>query len=293
MTTGELRHTVPATGRRQAPIKVPEVTAAFWVAKVLTTGMGESTSDFLVHRMDPVIAVGLGAVGLVAALALQFSRRQYVTWIYWLAVVMVAIFGTMAADVLHVGLGVPYAVSTILFAIALAITFATWYAAERTLSIHSISTRRREAFYWATVMATFALGTAAGDMTAATLGLGFLRSGIMFAVVIAVPAIAYRWLGLNAIMAFWSAYVLTRPLGASFADWLSVPASRGGLQMGWGPVSVGLTVLIVLLVGYLSVTGKDTTGRRPPPSAPYPPAVRAGDRPTRAGRHRAPRGGRR
>ena len=183
------------------------------------------------------------------------------TWIYWLAVVMVAIFGTMAADVVHVRLGVPYVFSAAGFAVTLALIFTAWYAVERTLSIHSICTRRREAFYWATVMATFALGTAAGDMTAATMGLGFGVSGVMFAVIIAVPAAAHWRLGLNAVAAFWLAYIVTRPLGASFADWVSVPASRGGLAFGWGPVSLGMTVIIVGLVGYLMVSGKDSPAR--------------------------------
>lgn len=282
---------------RQAPSKVPEVTAYFWITKVLTTGMGEATSDYLVHRMDPVIAVGLGGIALTASLALQFSRRSYVTWIYWLAVVMVAIFGTMAADVVHVRLGVPYVFSTAVFAVTLALIFTAWYAVERTLSVHSICTRRREAFYWATVMATFALGTAAGDMTAATMGLGFLVSGVMFAVIIAVPAVAHWRLGLNAVAAFWFAYIVTRPLGASFADWVSVPAGRGGLAFGWGPVSLGMTVIIACLVGYLAISHKDTAAERWRAATAAAPAAGLFDtrhnagRPP-AGRHRAPPGSR-
>jgi uncharacterized membrane-anchored protein len=279
MATGELRRARPVTGLRQASSKVPEVTALFWVTKVLTTGMGEATSDYLVYRINPVIAVGLGGIGLVICLALQYFRRQYSTWIYWLAVVMVAVFGTMVADVLHVGLGVPYVVSTTVFGVTLALIFVAWYASERTLSIHSIYTRRREAFYWATVMATFALGTAAGDMTASTMGLGFLASGVLFTVVIAVPAIAHRWLGLNAIVAFWFAYIVTRPLGASYADWLGVPAIRGGLGLGRGPVALGLTVIIVGLVWYMAATREDVAAQDPPrrpafrPERPYPPSI--------------------
>jgi uncharacterized membrane-anchored protein len=165
---------------------------------------------------------------------------------------MVGVFGTVAADVLHVGLGVPYVVSTTLYAIVLTAVFMTWQRSELTLSIHSILTRRRELFYWAAVLATFALGTAAGDMTARTLGLGYLGSGVMFAVLIAVPAVAYRRFGMNAVLAFWFAYIVTRPLGASFADWMAVPHNRGGLGFGYGPVSIVLAVLIVAFVAYLA-----------------------------------------
>jgi uncharacterized membrane-anchored protein len=234
--------------------KVPEVTAAFWVAKVLTTGMGEAASDYLTRLMDPVFAVGLGAAGFAVAIALQFAARRYLTWVYWLAVAMVGVFGTMAADVLHVGLGVPYVASTAFYLVALAVIFAVWYATEKTLSIHSIRTRRREVFYWAAVLATFALGTAAGDLTAMTMHLGYLTSGVLFAVIIAVPAVAYRWLDLNPVLAFWSAYIVTRPLGASFADWAAVPHGRGGLNLGYGPVSLAMTVAIVVVVGYLTAT---------------------------------------
>ncbi|HEY0541713.1 MAG TPA: hypothetical protein VGD53_25320 [Actinoallomurus sp.] len=237
--------------------KVPEVTAYFWVIKVLTTGMGETTSDYLAHRLGPIVAVGLAGVVLAAALALQLSVRRYVAWIYWSAVVMVSVFGTMAADVLHVGLGVPYVVSTAFFVVALAAIFALWYVREKTLSIHSIFTWRREVFYWATVMATFALGTAAGDMTAVSIHLGYLTSGVMFAVLMAVPALAYWRLGLNPVFAFWFAYVVTRPLGASFADWLGVSRARGGLALGTGPVSLALTVVILGFVGYLAMSRKD------------------------------------
>jgi uncharacterized membrane-anchored protein len=232
--------------------KVPEVTVIFWVTKVLTTGMGETASDFLVRRINPFVAVALGAVAFAVALTLQLRARRYVPWTYWLAVSMVSVFGTMAADVVHIGFGVPYAVSTVFFAVTLAAVFGVWYATERTLSIHSIVTVRRELFYWLTVLTTFALGTAAGDLTAATMGLGYFAAGVVFAVVIAVPAIAHWRLGLNAIVAFWFAYIVTRPLGASFADWLGVPASRRGLDLGTGPVTLVLAVVIAGLVGYLS-----------------------------------------
>jgi uncharacterized membrane-anchored protein len=179
---------------------------------------------------------------------------------------MVGVFGTMAADVLHVGFHVPYTTSTILFVIVLAGVFITWHAKEATLSIHGVRTRRRELFYWAAVVSTFALGTAAGDMTATTLHLGYFSSGLMFAVAICVPALAYWRFGLNPVAAFWTAYVLTRPLGASFADWFGVSKSRGGLDLGPGPVGVALGVLIIGFVGYLALIKVDvpaTTVVRP------------------------------
>ncbi len=240
----------------QALRKVPEVTIYFWIVKLLTTAMGESTSDYLVYHIDPYVAVALGGVGLLASLVLQLAVRRYVAWIYWLAVVMVAIFGTMAADVMHVVLGIPYLVSTVFFLIVLAIIFSAWYASERTLSIHSINTRRRELFYWAAVMATFALGTAAGDLTAATLNLGYFSSGLLFAVLFAAPGLARWLLGLNGIAAFWFAYIMTRPLGASFADWFG-KSSFGGLGLGDAWVVLVLTILIVGFVAYLTVTRKD------------------------------------
>jgi uncharacterized membrane-anchored protein len=210
---------------RQMLNKVPEVTAFFWIIKALTTGMGESTSDFLVHKLVPEIAV---------------------------------VFGTMCADVLHVGLGIPYVVSTIFYAIVLAMVFRTWYRSEGTLSIHSITTERREIFYWAAALATFALGTAAGDLTAVTFGLGFFGSGLMFAAIIAIPAVGYFRFGMNSILAFWFAYVVTRPLGASFADWLAVSYARGGLALGTGLVSFVLAATIATLVAYLTISHEDT-----------------------------------
>ena len=242
--------------------KVPEITLIFWTIKVLTTAMGETVSDFLVYQIDPVIAVILGAIGLAAAMTLQLLVRRYLIPVYWLAVAMVAVFGTMAADVVHIGLGIPYLVSTGFFALALAVIFVAWYASEKTLSIHSIYTPRRELFYWATVMTTFALGTAAGDMTASTMGLGYFASGVMFGVLFVLPAVAYRLFGLNVIAAFWFAYILTRPFGASFADWAGKSTSLSGLGLGTGEVSVVLGVLIAVLVGYLTVTHKDVESER-------------------------------
>jgi uncharacterized membrane-anchored protein len=258
------RHAAPASSRRRRPsatargaLRVPEVTVYFWAIKALSTAMGESTSDYSVHAIAPVTAVGLGFVGFVAALSLQLGKRRYVAWAYWLAVVMVGVFGTMAADVLHVGFGVPYIISSALCALALAAVFLTWQRTERTLSIHTISTTRRELFYWAAVVATFATGTAVGDMTAVTLHLGYLLSAVMFAVLIAIPAIGYRWLGWNPILSFWCAYVLTRPLGASVADWLGKARSFGGLGWGDGPVAFALTGMIAVLVTYLAITRSD------------------------------------
>jgi uncharacterized membrane-anchored protein len=242
---------------RHSLSKVPEVTAFFWIVKALTTGMGESTSDYLVHKLVPEIAVVIGGIAFVAALYLQFSSDRYVPWRYWLAVAMVGVFGTMCADVMHVGLGVPYIVSTVFYAIVLAVVFRTWYLVEGTLSIHSITTERREIFYWAAVLATFALGTAAGDLTAVTFGLGFFGSGLMFAAIIAIPAVGYFRFGMNPILAFWFAYVVTRPLGASFADWLAVSSARGGLALGTGLVSFVLAAMIAMFVAFLSSTGVD------------------------------------
>lgn len=248
--------------KRDMLCKVPEITLLFWITKILTTGMGEVFSDYLAHTLAPVKAVCLGALGLLIALTLQFVVKKYIAWVYWLAVVMVSIFGTMAADVLHVGLGVPYVVSTAGFLLALAIVFILWHRFEKTLSVHSIFTHRREFFYWAAVLVTFALGTAAGDLTATTLHLGYFTSGVLFAVIFAVPAIGVRFFGMNRIFAFWFAYIFTRPLGASFADWMGVSHARGGLEWGTGPVSLVLTILIVMLVGYLSISKRDVAGKQ-------------------------------
>ncbi|MFE2547622.1 hypothetical protein ACFXGI_03600 [Streptomyces sp. NPDC059355] len=252
------------TRQEVALSKVPEVTAWFWTVKILTTGMGETASDFLARTLGPVPAGCLGLAGLGSLLILQFWSARYRPWLYWSAIVMVSVFGTMAADVVHVIAGIPYTVSAVGFALALAAVLTLWYATERTLSIHSIHTTRRELFYWATVLTTFALGTAVGDLTAGTLHLGYLPSGLLFAALIALPVLGRRFLGLNAVAAFWAAYILTRPLGASFADWMGVPATREGLGWGTGPVSLALLVPIAAFVGYLQVSRADT----PVPSDP-------------------------
>ena len=237
--------------------RVPEVTVYFWAIKALSTAMGESTSDYLVHAMAPQLAVLLGFAGFLIALAVQFSRRRYVAWAYWLAVIGVGVFGTMAADVLHVGFGVPYVASSVLYGVVLVAVFVSWRRTEKTLSIHSVDTDRREAFYWAAVVATFAMGTAIGDLTAVTLNLGYLASGLLFAGAIAIPAIGYWRLGWNPILSFWLAYIATRPLGASFADWMGKPHTAGGLGWGSGTVALVLTGAIVCLVAYLTVTRRD------------------------------------
>src|SRR5215471_14777843 len=262
----------PAAAAGYAASKVPLITAYFWIIKLLSTAMGEATSDYMVRTINPVIAVLLGFTGFAIAMVLQFRAKAYNAWIYWLAVVMVAVFGTQAADVLHIKFGVPYIASTAFYAVVLAVIFVLWYRTEGTLSIHSIRTPRREAFYWATVLATFAMGTAVGDLTARTLNLGYLTSGIWFSIAFAAVAIAHWKFRLNPILAFWIAYVLTRPVGASFADWIAFPHSVGGLGVGHGQVALALTIVIAILVAYLAVTRKDVEDPRQPaaPTQQYP-----------------------
>jgi uncharacterized membrane-anchored protein len=235
--------------------KVPEIAAIFWVLKLLTTGMGESMSDFLGQHSVP-IAAAIGIFGLWFAIWLQMRQREYRAPFYWFAVMMVAIFGTMAADGVHDGASLPYAVTTPLYAILVAAVFYFWHRSEGTLSIHSITTRRREAYYWAAVLATFALGTAAGDLTAISLHIGFFGSVVLFAAVISIPAVGWWRFNMNPIVAFWFAYVVTRPLGASFADGFS-KHTNGGLGLGDGTVSAIALVVFVVLVAYVAVTRRD------------------------------------
>lgn len=238
--------------------KVPVIIAFFWLTKVATTAMGETTSDALNGLpTGPALAIPLMLIGLVWALRRQFRTDRYEAWTYWTVVVMVAIFGTSAADGLHVGLGIPYVVSTSFYAVVLAVVFIVWRRVEGTLSIHSIRTRRREAFYWATVLATFAFGTACGDMTATTLHIGYLGSGLMFLGLMLIPFLGHRYLGLNEVFAFWMAYVLTRPLGASFADWMAVEPHRGGLGLGAGGASLILIAVVLLCIRRLATTKID------------------------------------
>ncbi|MGN8158172.1 COG4705 family protein [Salinisphaera sp. RV14] len=244
---------------RNALVKVPEITIFFWIVKLLTTAMGESTSDFLVYHINPYVAVVLGTLGFVVSLALQFVVTRYIPWVYWLVIVMIGIFGTMVADVAHIVLGVPYFVSTAAFAVSLVVIFALWARVEGTLSIHSIHTTRREIFYWAAIIATFALGTAAGDMTATTFDLGYFDSTLVFTgvFILAGVACALTSPGVARILLFWLVYVLTRPVGASCADWLGKSHQFGGMGYGDGVVSVALGGLIVVFVAYLTVSGKD------------------------------------
>ncbi len=254
--------------RRPLAAKVPEITVLFWVLKILTTGMGEAASDYLGNTS---IALGgvVGVGGFAWAMWRQLRAPRYHAPTYWTAVAMVAVFGTIVADVLHVA-GLSYGVTTPFYAAVVALLFAVWYRLEGTLSIHSIVTARREQLYWCTVLATFALGTAAGDLTGLTLHLGFFASGVLFTVAILVPLAFWR-LGASPVATFWAAYVLTRPLGASFADWLGKePEKGGGLGLGDGPVTVGCIALIVALVAYVHRSGTDVQrpAARPPVDVP-------------------------
>lgn len=240
-------------GAQVAPrtVKVPlQITLLFWAIKLTSTAMGESLADWLDGSPNLLIAGVGGVVALVAfvaALRWQFRSDRYRPAVYWFAVAMVATFGTMAADALHQFLGAPYWSTTLFYAAILAVVFWRWRIAEGTLSIHSITTRSREKFYWATVLATFALGTAAGDWTARDLHLDYLPSGILFAAIILIPAIGYRF-GANSIAMFWFAYVITRPLGASFADYLDCPKADHGLgiphYLVWGTLALVMAVLV-------------------------------------------------
>ncbi|HEY1920145.1 MAG TPA: hypothetical protein VGH27_31620 [Streptosporangiaceae bacterium] len=258
-----MQHQAPALPARplrrlfQEPVaaKVPEITFLFWVIKLLTTAGGEATSDYLALRGDAV-AAAVEILVMAVALWFQFRTRRYTAAAYWFLALAIAIFGTGVSDALHLVVGIPYAGTTALWAVVLAVVFWVWYRSEGTLSIHSIVTTRREVFYWAVVFATFALGTALGDFTATALHLGYLSSGILFFVVILIPAVAWRF-KLNAVVAFWFAYVVTRPLGASFADYFSKSHKLSGMALGDGPTAAVMLVVIVILVGYLAVTRHD------------------------------------
>ena len=236
--------------------KVPEITFLFWVVKILTTCGGEAVSDYLALG-NRVVGGFIEIVLVVIALVWQFRTRRYTAAAYWALAYAIAIFGTGVSDALHLFVGIPYTGTTLLWAVVLAAIFWFWYRTEGTLSIHSIYTRRREMFYWAVVFATFALGTALGDFTATVLHLGYLASGIMFFLIILIPAVAWLRLGLNSIVAFWFAYVVTRPLGASFADYFGRPHSLSGANFGSGRVAVIVFIAVAILVGYLAVTRHD------------------------------------
>jgi uncharacterized membrane-anchored protein len=249
------------TGRdvRQMFNKVPEVTIFFWIIKVLCTTVGETGADFLNDNLNLGLTNTTYITGalLVAALVFQFRSRRYVPGIYWVTVVLISVVGTLITDNMVDNFGVSLVVSTTIFAIALAVTFAIWYASERTLSIHSIVTTKREAFYWLAILFTFALGTAAGDLVAEKLSVGYWQSALLFAGLIAIDAVAGLRLGINAVLAFWIAYILTRPLGASIGDYLSQPRADGGLGLGTTVTSIIFLAAILVVVVYLSVTKID------------------------------------
>jgi uncharacterized membrane-anchored protein len=234
--------------------KVPEVTLAFWVIKIMSTTVGETGADYLaVHvGLGTAITDGIMLTLLVVSLLVQLRARQYVPWRYWLTVVLVSVVGTQITDFLTDRLDVSLYLSTTLFAIALAVTFAVWYAVERTLSIHTIFTSRRELFYWTAILFTFALGTAAGDLATEALQLGFRLGTVLFGALIAITALTHYY-GANAILTFWIAYVLTRPLGASLGDLLSQAKSYGGLGLGTIVTSAAFLATIVILVTWLSI----------------------------------------
>ncbi len=247
--------------------KVPEITWLFWVIKILTTCGGEAVSDYLAQG-NRLAGGAAEALLMVIALTWQFRTRRYTAAAYWFLAYVIAIFGTGVSDALHLFAGIPYAGTTLGWAIVLALIFWRWDRSEGTLSIHSVVTRRREMYYWAVVFATFALGTALGDFTATVLGLGYLASGIMFGLIILIPAVAWSRYGLGAVAAFWFAYVVTRPLGASFADYFGRPHSLSGVDFGSGKTAVIVAIAVAVLVGYLSVTRRDIQPPAPDPAEP-------------------------
>ncbi len=242
--------------------KVPEIIVLFWVVKILTTAGGEATSDYLKtwgNLGGGATEVGLFLIGLV----LQFRTRRYRAVCYWFLAYAIAIFGCGVADFLHLDVHIPYAGTSILWAVILIAIFALWYRLEGTLSIHSITTQRRELFYWATVFATFALGTALGDFTANALGIGYLASGILFSVLILIPLVAWWKFNLNSVVAFWLAYVVTRPLGASFADYISKPPDLSGIGFGDGQTALVFTLVVAAFVAYLAIARPDIQPEQP------------------------------
>lgn len=239
----------------QHPSRVPEVTADFWLIKLLAVTMGETAADFLnVNLGYGLTTTSLLMVGVfLVALAIQFYQGKYVPWSYWLTVVLISVVGTLVTDNLVDNFGVPLMTTTIGFSVTLAATFAIWYGVEGTLSIHSIFTVRREIFYWLAILFTFALGTSVGDQVAENFDLGYLNTGLLFGGIIATIAFGYYKLRLDAITAFWLAYILTRPLGASFGDLLSQPIEYGGLGLGTITTSFGFLTAIIATVIYASL----------------------------------------
>lgn len=244
--------------------KVPEITVYFWLIKIMGTTVGETGADFLNENLGLGLHTTalLPVAALAIALTVQFSLRRYVPVAYWLVVVLVSVVGTLLSDELVDGYGVALTTTTTVFAVLLAVTFAVWYARERTLSIHAVTTRPREAFYWLAVLLTFALGTSAGDLVAEHFDLGYWTSAALFGLAIAVVAALRFGAGANATACFWVAYILTRPLGASVGDGLSQP-ENGGLGLGTTTTSLLFLAAIVVLVAYLSRTGVDRTEHRP------------------------------
>ena len=245
--------------------RVPAVTADFWLIKLMAVTMGETAADYLAVNLGlGLTATSLIMAGvLIGALVLQFGQKRYVPWSYWLAVVLISIVGTLVTDNLVDNFHVSLITTTIGFTVALAATFAVWYASEKTLSIHAIFTTKREGFYWLAILFTFALGTAAGDMVAEKFGLGYLSTGVLFGMIIASLAAGYFFMGLDAILGFWLVYIFTRPLGASFGDLLSQPTKFGGFGLGTIITSVLFLAAIVTIVGYMSVTrrGEETAAQ--------------------------------
>ncbi|MGZ4571672.1 MAG: COG4705 family protein [Blastococcus sp.] len=239
--------------------KVPEVTIWFWVIKILATTVGETAADFLATN------VGLGLVGttvvmslvFVVVLAVQFRTPRYVPGVYWLTVVLISVVGTLVTDNLTDGLGVPLVASTVVFAVTLAVTFTAWWARERTLSIHTIVTGRREALYWLAILFTFALGTAAGDLVDEQFGLGYWTTALLVAALIAAITVSHLVFRAGAVLSFWLAYILTRPLGASLGDGFSQARSDGGLGLGTTITSAGFLVVILAVVTYLAASRRD------------------------------------
>ena len=243
----------------QAFSKVPEITLYFWIIKVLCTTVGETAADFLNSNLNVGLTNTTYIMGalLIAALIAQFKVSRYVPSVYWLAVVLISVVGTLITDNLTDNFGVSLVTTTIIFAIVLAAVFAAWYRSENTLSIHSIRTVKREAFYWTTILFTFALGTAAGDLTAERLDVGYWKSALLFAVVIGLVTLAHYRFRLNAVVAFWIAYILTRPLGASIGDYLSQSRDDGGLGLGTTVTSIIFLAAILSVVVYLTRTRRD------------------------------------
>ena len=238
--------------------KVPEVTLFFWIIKIMATTVGETGADFLNSKLHfgLIGTTVIMGVLLLISLFIQMRFKKYVPWIYWIAVVLLSVFGTLITDNLVDNFGIALETTTILFSVALAITFAAWYASEKTLSIHTIYTSKRELFYWAAILFTFALGTAAGDLGAEGLHLGYAISALAFGALIGIVAIAHYFFKLNAVVAFWIAYVLTRPFGASCGDFLSQPVANGGVDLGTVGTSIIFLVSILGLVTYLTISQK-------------------------------------